>query len=143
MSYYPQISTHSVYRVVYRSFVDWKQYEDLIRANKNWWQGGKPRYDNVILRDDDGTAFFATCLRLYSGVLKGEKIEIGVFQKYVFQGRHHLTGMLYMKKETRLRFHFLHKIVRGGYIQPDPVKKDFFHVNDLVESDLYLRFRKM
>jgi hypothetical protein len=134
---------YSLYRVDYGSFVDWKIYEDLIRTSEDWQKTGKPRYDDVILRNHDGTASFATCFRLYSGMVRGQKLEFGVFQPFETKKRHQLTGMVFAKKLKTLEFRILDDIVRSCYIQPDPTKPNFFHVNDLAEPDLYLRLRRM
>jgi hypothetical protein len=95
----------------------------------------------VILSNGDGTASFARCLRLYTGVLKGQLLQFGAFQSVDYQKpvRHKLTGMLYVKKSKVLHIRLLNQIVRDCYVQPDPLNDGFSHVNDLVEPDLYLR----
>ncbi|KAH8921608.1 hypothetical protein BT69DRAFT_1283035 [Atractiella rhizophila] len=137
------ITDYTLFRCSFNSWVDEREYEDLIRSHPNWQTSGKPRYDDVILRNHDNTVSFGRVIRLLSCRIQDKEFQLALVCEYKWVGRHYLSGMPLLQGQEQLSFILTENIARSCYIQPDPVDDGFYHVNDLAEADLFLRFQNL
>ncbi|KAH8921525.1 hypothetical protein BT69DRAFT_1298609 [Atractiella rhizophila] len=137
------ICDYTLFRCPFNSWMDEREYEDLIRCHPDWQTSGKPRYNDVIIRNEDCTISFGQLVRLFSCRVDGREFQLLLLREYQWVGRHHLSGMPFLKEQEVFRFHLPTSIVRSRYVQPDPIDDGFYHVNDLAEADLFLRFQNL
>ncbi|KAH8916511.1 hypothetical protein BT69DRAFT_1287666 [Atractiella rhizophila] len=137
------ITDYTLFRCSFNSWVDEREYEDLIRSHPNWQTSGKPRYDDVILCDHDNTVSFGRVIRLLSCRIQDKEFQLALVCEYKWVGRHYLSGMPLLQGQEQLSFILTENIARSCYIQPDPVDDGLYHVNDLAEADLFLRFQNL
>ncbi|KAH8930651.1 hypothetical protein BT69DRAFT_1314980 [Atractiella rhizophila] len=137
------ICDYMLFHCPFNSWMDEREYEDLIRCHPDWQTSGKPRYDDVIIRNEDCTISFRQLVRLFSCRVDGQEFQLLLLREYQWVGRHHLSGMPFIKEQEVFRFHLPTSIVCSCYVQPDPIDDGFYHVNDLAEADLFLRFQNL
>ncbi|EGO04844.1 hypothetical protein SERLA73DRAFT_43877 [Serpula lacrymans var. lacrymans S7.3] len=119
-----KITEYCFMKVDYESIVDWQQYTDYLRCNP--WFYNHPQYDCVLLQTVD-SRIFARLIMLFICTIDQD------------------LGLWRIRANSRSDAEFvpLRSIVCGAAMAPDyEVSGDFFLI-DTVDSDWFLRTKKM
>ncbi|EGO23558.1 hypothetical protein SERLADRAFT_438878 [Serpula lacrymans var. lacrymans S7.9] len=123
-----KITEYCFMKVDYESIVDWRQYTDYLRCNP--WFYNHPQYDCVLLQTVD-SRIFARLIMLFICTIDQVDYPFALVQPYDAPSR------------SDAEFVPLRSIVRGAAMAPDyEVSGDFFLI-DTVDSDWFLRTKKM
>ncbi|KAI0741275.1 hypothetical protein C8Q80DRAFT_1259743 [Daedaleopsis nitida] len=141
------ITEYRLLEVNYESTVDWTTQTDLLRSNPNFFKA--PRYDAVLIRTAEGH-IFGRILMLFTCDIGGTIYPIALVHPYDASvgnrsKKDRDLGFYRLRARTRSRAEFfsIHSIVRGALLVPDFGKEGDFLVDDLIDTDMFLRMKKL
>ncbi|EDQ99191.1 uncharacterized protein LACBIDRAFT_317443 [Laccaria bicolor S238N-H82] len=110
----------------YESCVTWRKETDLLRCNPSF--NNAPRYDCVMVKMSTASDVF-------------------IFARLIFIFTFTLRdlGLIHLRAKHRREAEFIPvgSIIRGAYIVPEFEKPDEYHVVDTVDTDMFLRLRRV
>jgi len=140
-----QVTPFSSCRVTYDCQETGSKCTDLFRVTDSWQHEG-PRYDCVLIQGwPRSSVFFAQALGLFSVSLCGQTHDLAILQPFTQKQRNKVTGYIELEEVSggRYEFCFVESIIRAVHIIPPTPQNSRFVVQDLVDSDAYLRFISM
>ncbi|KDQ11826.1 hypothetical protein BOTBODRAFT_113908 [Botryobasidium botryosum FD-172 SS1] len=132
------IVEHKLLRVNFTSLDSWQREGDILRCNQVAY--GVDRSDCVMVKMTKGLKFgrlhfMFTC----QAFGKCWNVARVTFFSQVTRAQESVVGMERVQETEEGEFILIDTIVRGVWLTPDSDKEDFFFVNDLIDSDAYLR----
>lgn len=143
-----QIIEFRFLKVNYESLVDFRQTTDYLRCSPRFHN--LPRYDCVIVNTTTGV-FFARLLFLFTCNVNDTSYPIALVCPYDMPIGRRLQKDKHLKfwrvrsqqRETASEFILAESIIRGVALAPDPTIAGDFLIMDTVDSDIFLRMKKM
>ncbi|KAG8690479.1 hypothetical protein FRC09_011965, partial [Ceratobasidium sp. 395] len=137
-------------RIHYESMVDWCLYRDKLRCSPMVY--GKPRYDCVLVDHEDGIRPARLLLLLECGNSADPSKIINIALVSYFNpilrqigAVERATGFRRYRQHTPAKSELipLRSVIRGALLVPllDPVNKDDYLANDLIDTDIYKQVR--
>ncbi|KAI0739985.1 hypothetical protein C8Q80DRAFT_1222134 [Daedaleopsis nitida] len=142
------ITEYRLLEVNYESTVDWTTCTDLLRSNPDFFK--EERYDGVLIQTAGGQ-IFGRLLMMFTCIIGESTYPIALVHPYdasvgsTRSQKDKNLGFYRVRARTRSRAEFfsVHSIVRGALLVPDFGKDGDFFVDDLVDTDMFLRMKKL
>ncbi|KAG1801818.1 hypothetical protein EV424DRAFT_1474720 [Suillus variegatus] len=143
-----EITEFRFLKVNYESLVDFRQTTDYLHCSPRFHN--VPRYDCVIVNTAT-SVFFARLLFLFTCNVNVASYRIALVRPYDTPIGRRLQKDKHLKfwrvrsqpRETASEFILAESIIRGVALAPDPTIAGDFLIMDTVDSDIFLRMKKM
>ncbi|KDQ12670.1 hypothetical protein BOTBODRAFT_45772 [Botryobasidium botryosum FD-172 SS1] len=132
------IVEHKLLRINFTSLDTWQRDGDVLRSNQVAY--GVDRADCVMVKVTKGHQF-ARLHFMFTCQAFGKCWSVArvTFFSHNAKAKSSQVGMERVKETQKGEFILIDTIVRGAWLTPDGDKKNYFFVNDLIDSDAYLR----
>lgn len=115
----------------------WRQ--DILHVAPQWRHQGA-RYDYIAMQGARaGHILFAQVYAMFTLRFCGSELPIALVRIFRSIGRNKLTNYPELKDMGNVDFIFLDAIVRAAHVIPPTTDNPHFTVQDLADSDMYLR----
>ncbi|GJF00634.1 hypothetical protein PsYK624_169280 [Phanerochaete sordida] len=138
--------------VEYESFGTWETSQDKLRCNPDFHKKGE-RYDSVLFRETEDTFTFARLICIFICKTDGHRLPMALVQPYdgaiaTSDGRRPVDWdfqfhRVKLAERSDSRVIPLRAVERGALLTEDPDHEDEYLVVDTVDTDMFLRIRKM
>jgi hypothetical protein len=115
---------------------------DQIRCTDTW-RGQGSRYDYVLIKSHDEELIYAQVMGLFRIKVGDNTHDIGLISELKRPARHHTSNFIHASPPEDFRFVFTATFVRSILVHPPGSSnlRTKFVVNDLLDSDMYLRLQ--
>jgi hypothetical protein len=134
-------------KVNYESIVDFRCATDYLRCNPEFY--GKPRYDCIAINTANGY-IFAQLIFMFSCEVDRKKYPIALVQPFDApipnrSRKDKDLGLCRVRERpcAQSEFVLVSTIVRGALLAEDPENVGDWFVVDLVDTDMFLRLKKI
>ena len=137
-------------KVNYESAVDWRQKTDYLRCNPEFY--GHPRYDCVIVHTGGDHYIFARLIFVFRCTIDQKQLSLALVHPFdapveslAQRPKDKDLRLFRVRAQLRTKPEFIpvHSIVRGALLAPDFDKEGDFFVMDSVDTDMFLRVKRL
>ncbi|KAF8884448.1 hypothetical protein BD779DRAFT_1430286, partial [Infundibulicybe gibba] len=131
-------------KIYFETTVDWRTDMNRLRCSPMFF--GSPRYDNVLTHDANNKPIFMQLRFVFTYQVGDQVLPLALVQPYTYGSpsqRDDDLELIRLRLKSTLTFIPVRSIIRGVLLAPTFSNKNYFHLIDVIDPDMFIRTRML